>query len=223
MTGLSGAEVRRVGNHFVKRDPAVAAEAERLEWLAQQGIKVPRIVDQRDGVLTTEAVPGVPASYDWTDELRPAVVATFVELARALHSLPIEDCPFRRDLDTTMAEARSRVAAGLVDLDNLEDSYAGWTGEQLLAELERTRPSSEDLVVCHGDLTPDNVLVDPRTGRLTGVIDVGRLGVADRWLDLAILQRELTQEPFAAFLAGYGLTGPDQDKLDFYILLDELF
>lgn len=122
-----------------------------------------------------------------------------------------------------MAEARSRVAGGLVDLDNLEDSYAGWTGEQLLAELERTRPASEDLVVCHGDLTLDNVLVDPRTGGLTGVIDVGRLGVADRWLDLAILQRELTEEPFAAFLAGYELTGPDQDKLAFYILLDEFF
>ncbi|WP_406053590.1 APH(3') family aminoglycoside O-phosphotransferase [Kribbella sp. NBC_00889] len=223
MTGLSGAEVRRVGNHFVKRDPAVGAEAERLEWLARQGIEVPRIVDHRQGVLTTSVVPGVPASFDWSGEQWPAVVATFVELARALHSLPIEDCPFRRDLDTTIAEARSRVAAGLVDLDNLEDAYAGWTGEQLLAQLERTRPASEDLVVCHGDLTLDNVLVDPRTGGLTGVIDVGRLGVADRWLDLAILQRELTAEPFAALLAGYGLTGPDQDKLAFFILLDEFF
>ena len=135
--------------------------------------------------------------------------------------------PVRRDLEVTSALARERVEGGLVDLDNLEDQYAGWTGEQLLSELERTRPADEDLVVCHGDLTPENILLDSRTGELVGLIDVDRLGVADRWLDLAVIHRGLSSDLLApadtaAFLSQYGAV-LDPAKLAYYVLLDEFF
>ncbi len=114
-----------------------------------------------------------------------------------------------------------------MDLDNLEDEYAGWTGEQLLSELGRTRPADEDLVVCHGDLTPENILLDPKTGELAGLIDVDRLGVADRRLDLAVIHRGLSADLLgpadtAAFLKLYGAE-LDPAKLAYYVLLDEFF
>src|SRR3954449_2313667 len=77
------------------------------------------------------------------------------------------------------------------DLDDLDEERRGWTRDRLVAELLATRPADEDLVVCHGDLTLDNVLFDPDTCRVTGVLDAGRLGVADRWVDLAIATRSL--------------------------------
>ncbi|MDI9901532.1 phosphotransferase [Rhodococcus sp. IEGM 1409] len=119
----------------------------------------------------------------------------------------------------------------LIDLHELENDYLDWPGEELLAELHRTRPVVEDVVVCHGDLTPENILLDPTTCRVTGVIDVGRLGRADRHLDLALTIRELAieDEPWFGpryvkrFTNRYGSDLIDPDRIAFYTLLDEFF
>ncbi|MEV8379216.1 APH(3') family aminoglycoside O-phosphotransferase [Kribbella sp. NPDC056861] len=208
----------------------MAAEADRLAWLAGRGVATAKVVDhgqnEESAWLVTEAVTGITAA-SWPSGDLATVTRSLADAARMLHSLPIDGCPFRRDLATTDLLASARVEAGLVDLDNLEDQYDGWTGGQLLDELRRIRPTDENLVVCHGDLTPDNVLVDPDSGQLTGLIDVGGLGLADRWLDLAILYRELSDGPFdrshaAQFLRRYGVTS-DPAKMSYYVLLDEFF
>lgn len=213
----------------------LVGEADRLEWLARHGIPVPHIVergaDDTTVWLVTEAVPGAAASEEWPEHQRTAVVEAIAELARTLHELPVDDCPFDRRLDVAVAEARHNVREGLVDLDDLQDEHAGWTGDQLLAELDRARPEKEDLVVCHGDLCPNNVLLDPETCQVTGVIDVGRLGVADRHADLALAARELEidEDPWFGpayaerFLEQYGAHRVDKDKMAFYQLLDEFF
>lgn len=91
-----------------------------------------------------------------------------------------------------------------------------------------TRPQREELAVCHGDLCVPNVLFDPEPCAVSGVIDAGRLGVADRWVDLTIATRSLTssQNPqYGAraadrFLRGCGVA-PEPAKMEFYRLLDE--
>ncbi|MFH9424905.1 APH(3') family aminoglycoside O-phosphotransferase [Streptomyces sp. NPDC017529] len=249
--GASGALVYHLtggpGELYAKLAPAGAAaasglslpaEAERLVWLAEQGVPVPRVVESGGAGavawLVTEAVPGRPASAEWPEHQRHEVAAALAGLARSLHGLPVERCPFDRALAVTLPQAARAVADGAVDLADLDEERAGWSGWRLLAELERTRPAAEDLVVCHGDLCPDNVLLDPRTRRVTGLIDVGRLGRADRHLDLALVLRELTHEedpwfgPAYAetFLRAYGNghgTVVSQEKLAFYRLLDEFF
>lgn len=213
----------------------LAGEAERLTWLANHGIPVPRIVDQGSDdtsvYLVTEAVPGVSAAEEWPEHQRFAVVEAMAALTRSLHELPVDTCPFDHSLAVAVVEAQNNVREGVVDLDDLQEEHEGWTGDQLLAEVERTRPEKEDLVVCHGDLCPNNVLLDPETCQVTGLIDVGRLGRADRHADLALAARELEidEDPWFGpeyakrFLDTYGSHHVDPAKMAFYQLLDELF
>ncbi|MEU3714290.1 APH(3') family aminoglycoside O-phosphotransferase [Streptomyces catenulae] len=243
--GDSGAFVHHLtgpGELYVKLVPAqpdtgldLKAEADRLEWLTAQGLPVPRIVDLGSGAtaswLVTEAVPGVSAAEEWPTVQRPEVAEVMADVARQLHELPVEACPFDASLDVVIPQALHRLEAGLVDLGDLEEERAGWSEWRLRAELESARPPQEDVVVCHGDLCPNNVLLDPETRRLTGVIDVGRLGRADRHADLALAMRELSREEdpwfgphcVQRFVERYGAENIDPTKTAFYQLLDEFF
>lgn len=90
--------------------------------------------------------------------------------------------------------------------------------------MQRHLPLTPDPVATHGDFSLDNLLI--HDGEVVGCIDVGRAGIADRYQDLAILWNCLGE--FGASLQErlflqYGLPAPDQRKLQFHLLLDELF
>jgi aminoglycoside phosphotransferase len=198
----------------------------RLGWLAGHGIPCPAVVAHEPGILVTTTLPGRSGAEVWPADQRPGLADAFADLLRAVHSLPAADCPFDRSLGLTIPAAEAAVGAGHVDLDDLDPGRQGWTAERLLARLHTTRPATEELVVCHGDPTLANVFCDDH-GHLTGVIDVGRLGVADRYLDLAIASRSLTSRWHQAYgsrlLRRYGLDRVDLGKIQFYRLLDEFF
>jgi kanamycin kinase len=213
-------------------------EADRLHWLRECNIPVPEVVELVTGAevdyLVTRALPGASAADVWPADQRSAVVDAVADLLRTLHALPVASCPFDRSLAITMAAARRAVELSTVDLDDLDPERSGWTGEQLLTELEATVPASEDLAVGHGDYCLPNVVVDPETMRVSGLVDVGRVGRADRHLDLALMTRSLSSPlnpsygPAHAqrFLSRYAEPGNfardiDAVRLDFYRLLDE--
>ncbi|MFG1934549.1 phosphotransferase [Mycobacterium sp. NPDC048908] len=85
-------------------------------------------------------------------------------------------------------------------------------------------PPADRLVVCHGDAcAPNTLLADD--GTFSGHVDLGDLGVADRWADLAIGTMSLdwnfpTDGPggFAeVLLDAYGVT-PDIERIAYYRL-----
>ena len=85
-------------------------------------------------------------------------------------------------------------------------------------------PLDPDPVVTHGDYSLDNLLL--RDGQVVGCIDASRVGVADRYQDLAIMWNCLGE--FGAplqerFMRSYGIADIDQGKLTLHLLLDELF
>lgn len=254
-TGMSGAAVWRLAGspaYYLKVCSAPAGvaeligEADRLDWLAGQGFPVPEVVDvaevadaDRSAWLVTTEVPGRTAAEPWPVGARAAVVDALADLAGALHAAPVGRCPFDRSLAVALLAARRAAATGLVDLARLDAQRRGWTVDRLLSELDAASPAAEaaeEPVVCHGDLCLPNVLLDPDTLVVTGMIDVGRLGVADRHADLALVTRSLSSVtlnpqygPSHAdrFLARYGAHygGPpaDPDQIAFYRLLDEFF
>ncbi|WUI03815.1 aminoglycoside 3'-phosphotransferase [Spirillospora sp. NBC_00431] len=230
--GLSGAMVSRRDGIYRKEsgDPSadLVGEGERLVWLREQGLPAAEVLECRPGLLVTREVPGRSWADPWPPESLPRIIDALADLTRALHALPIAGCPFDRRLAVTIPEALSAD----VDLDDLDEARRGWTRDDLARELLATRPpdEDEDLAVCHGDLCAPNVLFDPATCQVTGLIDTPRLGVADRWADLAIATRSMIDElnpqygAWAAdrFLERYGVA-PDPAKLTFYRLLDEFF
>ena len=79
-------------------------------------------------------------------------------------------------------------------------------------------PEIDRLVVCHGDACAPNFLVRP-DGTPGGVVDLGSLGVADRWADLAVASMSLhwNYEPVheELFWETYGIA-PDRERIDYY-------
>jgi streptomycin 3"-kinase len=88
-----------------------------------------------------------------------------------------------------------------------------------------------DRVVCHGDACMPNIMIDPRTLRCTGLIGLGRLGTADRYVDLALMvahaceswgSPEKQAQAFAILFDTLGIGASDRERLAFYLRLDPL-
>ncbi len=141
-----------------------------------------------------------------------------------LHSIPVSECPFNSDHTLRLARAAARIDAGLVDVDDFDEERAGWTAERIWDEMQSLLPLSPDRVVTHGDFSLDNLLI--HDGEVVGCIDVGWAGIADRYQDLAILWNCLGEVGPALqerLFRRYGIPEPDRRKLEFHLMLDELF
>ncbi len=73
-------------------------------------------------------------------------------------------------------------------------------------------------------------MVDPKT-QCTGLIDLGRLGTADRYADLALMianaeenwaAPDEAERAFAVLFNVLGIEAPDRERLAFYLRLDPL-
>lgn len=245
-TGRSGTVVRRSsdGRAYAKSGSGLVrdeldAERARLAWLAESDLPAAEVLDWADdgetATLTLRTVPGIALSDLPASSVRDGT-ASFGRFLRRLHAVDRASCPFERWLAVTVATARVRADEMLVDEGDFDPERADSSTQTILRELIDGRPRAEeleldDLVVCHGDACLPNFLVDPDSLEITGMIDVGRLGVADRHLDLALATRSMsdtTLNPAYGPAAAEALLGvydhpADPWRLDYYRLLDEFF
>lgn len=217
-----------VGREFLKWAPVdneidLDGEARRLRW-AGRYTAVPTVLDlgRTDDVqwLLTAGLPGDNAiAARWLTSPATAVVAIATGL-RALHdALPVGECPFSWPLEDRIAAARRRLADG-IGVDTWHPIHQHLTAAAALRLLEDP-PTADKIVVCHGDACAPNTLLDD-AGIVTGHVDLGRLGVADRWADLAVAtwSAEWNFGPGwdRAMLDAYGIE-PDADRMAYYRLL----
>lgn len=102
--------------------------------------------------------------------------------------------------------------------------------EEILAYLRQNKPNN-DLVFTHGDLCLPNIICDGE--KFVGFIDLGLMGIANRYHDIAILYRSIKYN----FRGDYGKAYPgfeeeklftmlnikkDEEKMKYFLLLDEL-
>ena len=177
-------------------------EAERMRW-AGRWIRVPEVIDQGQDAthewLVTRAIDGDSAVHArWV--ARPEIAVRAVgEGLRALHDgLPVDDCPWDWAVESRIANAERR---GIRVPERIHDA-----------------PPIDRLVVCHADACCPNTLIGD-DGRWLAHVDLGLLGVGDRWGDIAVasMSTEWNYGPGweDALIEAYGIA-PDRERLAYY-------
>ena len=220
------------GRCFIKWAPNgsgldLAAEATRMAW-AGKFHPVPRpLAEGRDASgswLVTAALLGESAvSARWVSDPVTAVTAIGSGL-RALHdALPVARCPFSWSAGDRLADARRQAAAGRLDPAAWHRCHQGLAVTEAL-ERAAAIPAPDRLVVCHGDACAPNTLLSA-DGRWSGHVDLGLLGVADRWADLAVATWSAEWNYGTGWdgllLDSYGIR-PDPERTRYYRLLWDL-
>lgn len=210
-----------------------------MQWLEEK-IPVPKViayeVENGKSYLLMSKVSGVMSCDACYLERPKELLDALASGLKMLWEVDVRDCPHIRDLDAVLKEARIRVENDLVDVDDAEPTTFGEgsfkSPKHLLEWLENHRPTFEP-VLSHGDFCLPNIFLE--NGQITGYIDLGKTGVGDKWNDIALCYRSLKHnfdgkyggkvyEDFNPDLLFEKLDiEPDWEKINYYLLLDELF
>lgn len=205
------------------------SEKDALLWLFGK-VPVPEVLyyseSETEEYLLCSTLPGLPCSHPEMLKNPELIVRIMAQGLRRIHSLPVSACPLNQSLDIKLKMAERRVSLGLVDEGDFDPASYDKCALEVFSYLQTNRPQKEDLVVTHGDYCLPNCIVNNES--LSGFIDLGRAGVADRYQDLALILRSLRynldwQGWVDVFLSEYGIEDPDKVKMNYYALLDELF
>lgn len=213
-------------------------EHRMMKWLEDK-LPVPRVIvsERQENVnyLLMSRIPGNMSCDKQYMENTDLLCKLLADGLRMLWKVDIKDCPYENTLDNKLRLAEERVKAGLCDTENCEKDTYGENGfknpEDLLQWLKCNRPE-EELVFSHGDYCLPNIFV--KNDQISGFIDLGRSGVADKYQDIALCYRSLIHNADGTYDKIYSdvkpdkifeLLGiePDWNKINYYILLDELF
>ncbi|SMG47499.1 aminoglycoside 3'-phosphotransferase [Agreia pratensis] len=204
---LGDGELARFIKWMPGGDPIFEAEVARVSWAAPF-IEVPRVLASGSGDdgswMLTAGLPGHSAvDVRFTsDETAARVAARGIGagLRRMHDALPVDRCPYSWSVSQRIARARTEGLA--------------------VAESLQTPPSIDRLVVCHGDAcAPNTLLADD--GAVVGHVDLGSLGVADRWADLAVATWSLEWNYAGGeflesdLLEAYGVAR-DDERIEYY-------
>ncbi len=234
--GMSGSQVLIYPEMVLKIQPAnIEAEKERqmFKWLTGK-LPIPRLLacEEKDGecYLLMSKLKGEMACaerYMLMPSLQSKLLADGL---KRLWRVDPTGCPVDRRLHTQLAIAKRRIDEGKADVNAARIN--GFESPLAMFDWLTQHQPEEDLVVSHGDYCLPNIfLIDQE---LSGYIDIGQSGLADRWYDIALCYRSLIRNYDGTFGKSYpGLDEtllfrelgiePEWDKIRFYLMLDDLF
>ena len=240
--GLSGSTVLLYDDMVLKIEPdsqTVQNTVAMMRWMAGK-MPVPRVisheVENGKSYLLMSRIEGKMACDESYLQNSNLMVKLLADTLKQLWQIDISDCPVTVNLDDELREAQYNINNNLVDIENAQpDTYGenGFEGPQQLLDWLKANKPAYDPVLSHGDFCLPNVFYE--NDILSGLIDLGRSGVCDRYKDIALCWRSL-QNNFNGSYSGpiypdfdadilFDALGikPDRDKIRYYILLDELF
>lgn len=214
------------------------SEYQMLTWLRDK-LPVPEIVKYHtDGINSYLLMSRVKGRMACDPEIMKDGEKMARLLAKGIKKLwltDVQDCPRSSDLDYKLSKALEMINNNSVDLENAEPETFGPDGfkdpMELYEYLSSNRPA-EELVFSHGDYCLPNVFFEGN--EVTGYLDLGNSGAADRWQDIALALRSMrynledTGRPHE-YTSLYDIffdelcMEPDEEKMRYYILLDEFF
>lgn len=224
---LDGARVylKSIDFRFKDTTYSVKREAEMTRWLKGK-LPTPELIDcgTESGreYMVMSALSGTHIDDFRSDPHE--YIARLADAVKCLQAVETKGCPFDSTLSLRLKELRYLLDSGLADTDaeNWEESTEFTDPEAIYTWLCENRPE-EELVFSHGDLCA-NFFVD---GDSFAFYDLARAGLADKWLDIAFCVRDIRDADTDGALERefFELLGtePDYKKIDYYIMLDELF
>lgn len=240
--GCSGAHIYIFENDLVlkveQKKSSSDEEYQMLQWL-QGKLPVPDIKYFHTGgtfnyLLMTRLHGRMACDPDIMSDLEHMARALAKGL-KQLWQVDITGCPRIVNLDYQLSKALSRVENNLIDMEQVEPDTFGDNGfsnpMKLYEYLRDNRPEKEKAFV-HGDYCLPNVFIE--NNEVSGYLDIGNSGVGDRWQDIALAVRSMRynleligkEEAYPSlyqiFFEELGIE-PDDKKIRYYILLDELF
>lgn len=242
--GMSSSEVLIYPKYVLKIQKQTLEtenESEMVTWLKNR-IPVPEILlyyveNGTAYTLMTKIIGKMLCDEEYLNQPEK-LIHLVADGLKMLWNVKIDDCPCNVSrLTERLKSARWNVENKMVDMDNTEPETFGENGfsdaMELLIWLEHNQPE-EDLVLTHGDLCLPNLFVNQN--RISGFIDLGKMGPADRWQDIAIALRSLEHNFAGNYNGGkrYFKFEPqmllneldmkiNETKKRYYLLLDELF
>jgi kanamycin kinase/aminoglycoside 3'-phosphotransferase-2 len=206
----------------------IEEQAKRLMWL-QNRLPVPNVMGY--GVtgdyeyLLTSELPGFEASNEILRTNPDQIIRLLANGLRRIHDISIEDCPFDNSIGQLMKVIRYNFQQGIIDSIDLNKKFGISNLETLLHEVEMySKDLTEDLVFTHGDYSVPNIIINGR--EISGFIDMGNCGIADRYYDLAVavksIIRNFGSDYTEMFFDEYGSMEIDQEKIKFYQIVEHL-
>lgn len=234
--GMSAAEVykcaieehivylKKIDEKYAQTTYSVKRETEVMLWLADK-LNVPKVIEygQKENAeyLIMSELKG--KSIDEFVENPKQYITYLVNAIKLLHSVDISNCPFLSRVDMRLEELDYLLKNNLADTDisNWEDSTEFTDPQELYKWLCDNKPQ-EELVFSHGDIS--NLMIEKDE---IYFFDLARCGIADKWLDISMCVREIRnyyhnpdfEELFFEMLG----MKPDHEKINYYLLLDEMF
>lgn len=209
----------------------VEREKDIILWLTGK-LPVPEVLHfeqyENTSFLLIREVSG-EAGYAYYKKQRDPkkMIKIYCEGIRLLQSISTMDCPFSSDIDFRLNELDYLRQNNLADIDieNWEDDTPFRDPNELYSFLKTHKPR-EELVFSHGDFGDSNIFIV--NDQISGFIDLGRSGKADKWYDIAFCVRSIQHDigkdkKYIDLFFDLLELEPDWDKIRYYILLDELF
>ena len=231
--GLSGSTVILFEDMVLKIEPYSEqndSTVAMMHWLRGK-LPIPEVieyvVDDEKSFLLMTRIPGEMCCSPYYMEHSDEMVGLMATGLRLLWSIEVSDCPRERPLQDELAKALQHIRSGRLSREELLE-YGFETAEDMAVWLE-THPVQYDPVLSHGDYCLPNLLL--KNGKISGFIDIGGIGIADRYSDIVDCWTSLKNN-FNGFFGGkvypdfnpdllfekLGMK-PDADKLRYYQLI----
>ena len=232
--GCSGAKVYKIikneKEYYLKESVVGSLDKEylALNWLKGK-INVPNVLyffsDTNKSYMLTEKLQGEMLCCDNLWDYPEKVVKLAADAIKILQKIDYKSCPLSSDLSHKLAIAKYNIDNNLLDKNNHSQYFTKFGSYEKIYNYLIDNQPNEELCFSHGDTSLPNIF--QKNEVVSGFLDVGECGCADKWFDIAItvksIRRNFEDEKYVDMFFKYLGIPQNKEKIEYYILLMELY
>lgn len=194
-------------------------------------LPVPEVIyfgsNENKSVMITKKLDGEMICCDEIFDDMKHVVELASKAIKILQNVNVDNLIINNDLNKKLALAKYNIDNGLISSNDMTEENQKRFGniENAYIYLVNNKVTENNLCLSHGDLSIPNVFY--KDDKISGFLDLGDAGIADMWYDIAILVKSLRRnyetKEAEKYLFECLHIEPDYEKIEYYILLTELF